>query len=95
MFTNNISEIKLDGVFPYIGIKPNVEMFSGQVEQDKQGFIITDNSMETTTKGVWAIGDIRNTPLRQVITAVADGAIAGVSVARYLTTIKEEVEMKG
>lgn len=92
--SNKEFELKVDGVFPYIGIEPNVEMFTGQVEQDKNGFIITDNSMKTTVKGVWAIGDIRNTPLRQVITAVADGAIAGVSVAKYLITLNEEVELK-
>ena len=48
--TKDIFEIKTDGIFPYIGIEPNVEMFSGQVEQDKNGFIITDNSMKTTAK---------------------------------------------
>ena len=88
-------EIEAEGIFPYIGIEPNIEMFSGQIEQDKLGFIITDNSMKTTTEGVWAIGDIRNTPLRQVITAVADGAIAGVSVSKYLLSIGDKVELKG
>lgn len=88
--TKKISALKTDGIFPYIGIEPNSEMFSGQVEQDKQGFIVTDNSMKTSTNGVWAIGDIRNTPLRQVITAVSDGAVAGVSVSRYLMNLKEE-----
>ena len=93
--TNDIKEINTDGIFPYIGIEPNVEMFSGQVEQDKNGFIVTDNSMKTTTEGVWAIGDIRNTPLRQVITAVADGAIAGVSVSKYIASVSEEIRVKG
>jgi len=92
--TNETVEIKTDGIFPYIGIKPNVEMFSNQVELDKQGFIITDNSMKTSTKGVFAIGDIRNTPLRQVITAVADGAIAGVSVSKYIASLKDEIKIK-
>ena len=92
--TEKMAEIKTDGVFPYIGIEPNVEMFSGQVEQDKYGFIVTDSSMKTTTSGVWAIGDIRNTPLRQVITAVADGAIAGVSVSKYLMTLEDEIKVK-
>ena len=92
--TNKLINIKTDGLFPYIGIEPNAEIFSGQVEQDKQGFIITDSSMKTTTEGVWAIGDIRNTPLRQVITAVADGAIAGVSVSKYIASLKDEVRIK-
>lgn len=88
--SEKILNLRMQGIFPYIGIEPNSEMFSGQVEQDKQGFIITDNSMKTSTKGVWAVGDIRNTPLRQVITAVSDGAVAGVSVSRYLINEKEE-----
>ena len=54
------------------------------MKQDSQGFIMTDNTMQTSTEGVYAIGDIRNTPLRQVITAVSDGAIAGVMVSKYL-----------
>ena len=88
---NNVNfseiEIKTDGVFPYIGIEPNVEYFSGQLKQDEQGFIITDNSMRTSQKGVFAIGDIRNTPLRQVVTAVADGAIAGVEASKYIMNL--------
>ena len=47
--------------------------------------------MKTSAQGVFAVGDIRNTPLRQVITAVSDGAIAGVEAARYLMTTKEKV----
>ena len=47
--------------------------------------------MKTNIEGVFAVGDVRNTPLRQVVTAVSDGAIAGVEVAKYLTKIKETV----
>ena len=83
--------LKLDGVFPYIGLEPNSELFCGLVEQDKQGFIKTDVTMKTNVNGVYAIGDIRNTPLRQVITAVSDGAVAGVEVAKYLINSKEKV----
>ena len=85
ILTNEENIIKTDGIFPYIGLKPNSELFSAQVEQDKEGFIITDNTMKTSLDGVYAIGDIRNTPLRQVITAVSDGAIAGVEVSKYLS----------
>ncbi len=80
--------LKVDGVFPYIGFAPNVDLFSGQLQQNAQGFIETDANMETSIKGVYAIGDVRNTPLRQVITAASDGAIAGNSAVRYLETIK-------
>lgn len=78
-----------DGVFPYIGIVPNVTDFSGQLEQDRNGFIRTDATMATSVDGVFAVGDVRNTPLRQVITAASDGAIAAVYVVKYV----EEVAM--
>ena len=89
--TNKTQEIKVDGVFPYIGIEPNSEMFATQIKQDESGFILTDVSMKTNIEGVFAIGDIRNTPLRQVITAVSDGAIAGVEAAKYLMNLKTTV----
>ena len=78
-----------DGVFPYIGIVPNVTDFSGQLEQDRNGFIKTDATMSTSVDGVFAVGDVRNTPLRQVITAASDGAIAAVYAVKYV----EEVAM--
>lgn len=81
--------LAVDGVFPYIGITPNVENISGQITQDKAGFIITDETMKTSIDGVFAIGDVRNTPLRQVITAASDGAIAGVYAVKYIESLKE------
>ena len=89
--TSKIKDYKTDGVFPYIGLEPNVELFSGQIEEDKNGFILTDSAMKTNIDGVYAVGDVRNTPLRQVITAVSDGAIAAVEVSKYLMDIKEAV----
>lgn len=86
--TGEKTVMKVDGVFPYIGFTPNVDLFSGQLNQNAQGFIETDANMETSIKGVYAIGDVRNTPLRQVITAASDGAIAGNSAVRYLETLK-------
>ena len=62
--TNKEKIIKIDGIFPYIGIEPNIELFLHQVNFDKFGFIITDNTMKTNLEGVYAIGDVRNTPLR-------------------------------
>src|SRR5574344_2420977 len=61
--TNEIKELKIDGIFPYIGIRPNVEIVNGQLEQDRGGFIITDETMKTSVDGVYAVGDIRKTPL--------------------------------
>ena len=81
----------VNGVFPYIGITPNVELFSGQLEQDASGFIITDETMATSVDGVFAVGDVRKTPLRQVITAASDGAIGAVFAVKYIETHKEVV----
>lgn len=87
--TDEIFNLAVDGVFPYIGITPNVENISGQITQDKVGFIITDETMKTSIEGVFAIGDVRKTPLRQVITAASDGAIAGVYAVKYIESLKE------
>ena len=77
-------KIKVDGVFEYIGWKPNSELVKDLVELDEKNFIITNFKMETSLPGIFAVGDVRNTPLRQVITAVADGAIAAIYVDRFL-----------
>ena len=87
--TDEMFNLAVAGVFPYIGITPNVENISGQITQDKAGFIITDETMKTSIDGVFAIGDVRNTPLRQVITAASDGAIAGVYAVKYVESLKE------
>ena len=87
--TDEMFNLAVDGVFPYIGITPNVENISGQITQDKAGFIITDETMKTSIDGVFAIGDVRNTPLRQVITAASGGAIAGVYAVKYIESLKE------
>jgi len=88
--TERTDILKVDGVFPYIGITPNINFINGQIQQDERGFIKTDEHLCTSVKGVYAVGDVRTTPLRQVITAAADGAIAGVAAIKYL----EETETK-
>ena len=80
--------LNIDGVFPYIGITPNIDNINGQLIQDKGGFIITDETMKTSVDGVFAVGDVRHTPLRQVITAASDGAIGAVYAVKYLETLK-------
>lgn len=89
--TNEISSLNVNGIFPYIGITPNVEGFSGQLEQDMSGFIITDETMQTSLEGVFAVGDVRKTPLRQVITAASDGAVGAVYAVKYIEVHKEVV----
>ena len=87
--THQISNLSVNGVFPYIGIVPNVEHVSGQILQDAGGFIVTDETMSTSLEGVFAVGDVRKTPLRQVITAASDGAVGAVYAVKYLETHKE------
>jgi len=82
--TNKTSELSLDGVFEYVGLLPNTEAFKNLIDTDKNGFVITDENMAASLKGIFAAGDVRKTPLRQVITAVSDGALAATSVEKYL-----------
>ncbi len=84
--TNETKELEISGVFPYIGFIPNTENFNAQIKQTPQGFIETDENMQTSIEGVYAAGDVRNTPLRQVITSASDGAIAACSAVKYIET---------
>lgn len=82
--TQETSELKIDGVFPFIGLTPNISLINGQLQQDSSGFIVTDENMRTSIEGVFAAGDVRTSPLRQVITATSDGAIAAVNAIKYV-----------
>ena len=77
-------DIELDGVFVFVGYKPNTDFLEGIVDLDEGGYIITNEKMETSAEGIFAVGDVRNTPLRQVITAAADGAVAAVYAEEYI-----------
>lgn len=91
---NKSAKLKIDGIFPYIGLEPNIEHIGAQLKLDETGFIITDEFMKTNINGVYAIGDVRKTPLRQVITAVSDGAIAGVEASKYVMNLENTVIRK-
>ncbi|MFZ3167678.1 MAG: thioredoxin-disulfide reductase [Candidatus Methanoperedens sp.] len=80
--TNVTSEVKTDGVFIYVGLIPNTKF--ADVKKDEWGFVIANAKMESSVKGIFVAGDCRVTPLRQITTAVGDGAIAAVSAERYL-----------
>jgi len=75
--------LKTDGVFIFIGLNPNSKLVEGLVEIDPYGYIVTDENMETSVKGLYAIGDVRRKNLRQIVTAVADGAIAVEHAAKH------------
>lgn len=80
--TQDVKEIKVNGVFVAIGTKPNNELVKDMVETDEWGYIKTDSGMKTNVAGLYAIGDIRNTNLRQILTACADGAVAIQSIIK-------------
>jgi thioredoxin reductase (NADPH) len=82
--TGEERELNTDGVFIFIGNEPNVSPVAHLVETTETGFIITDEEMRTKTPGLLAAGDVRHKPLKQVVTAVADGAVAAMSAAKYL-----------
>lgn len=72
------------GVFVFAGYLPQTERFKEQVECDEQGYVLTDSQMQTSVAGVFAAGDLRQKSLRQVVTAVSDGAVAAVACEKYL-----------
>ena len=78
------SELKCDGIFVSIGRKPATELFS-ELELDESGYIIADESTKTSIGGVFAVGDVRTKALRQVVTAVSDGAVAAHFAEEYLS----------
>ncbi len=84
---NSMTELPVSGVFFYVGIKPNDEAFRGLVEADSRGFVISDEKMATSVPGIFAAGDIRAKELRQISTAVGDGAAAAYSAQRYLENL--------
>ena len=79
----SITRLDVEAVFEYVGLQPNSEIIGDLVDTDESGFILTDTTMKTSHKGIYAIGDVRDTPLRQVITAVADGAVAAMCIDKY------------
>lgn len=81
---SEITILKTDGVFIYIGFKANTEFLKNQVKLDDNGFIITDEDMKTSLPGVFACGDVRSKKVKQIVTAVSDGAIATISAQKYL-----------
>ncbi len=83
--TNEKREVECDGVFISIGRKPATEFLDGKLELDKGGYIVADESTKTSIDGVFAVGDVRTKVLRQVVTAVSDGAVAAHYAEEYLS----------
>ena len=84
--SNKKSSMNVDGVFIYAGLMPNTDFVKENIKLDDNGHIITDEKLATNIPGIYAAGDVRKKILRQVVTSVADGAIALNSVKEYLTS---------
>lgn len=82
--TNEILDIPVDTCFLFIGYVPNTEIFKGIINMTRAGYVLTTEKMETNIPGVFAAGDVRDKFLKQVATAVGDGAIAGYAAEKYL-----------
>ena len=85
--TSEETTLKVDGCFIWVGITPNTAFLGDGPALDDYGFITTDAHMATSIPGVFAAGDVRNTPLRQISTAVGDAAIATVSAEHYIENL--------
>lgn len=84
VITKAQTDIKCDGVFVSIGRKPDTDIFKGTVDLDGNGYIAADETTKTNIPGVYAVGDVRTKALRQVVTAVSDGAVAVHFAEEYL-----------
>lgn len=79
------TEFSCDGLFVAVGYLPNTGLFRSQVETDEAGYVLADETTRTSLPGVYAVGDLRRKPLRQVVTAAADGAVAAHFIEEYLS----------
>lgn len=80
--TKEIHELETDGIFVFVGMKPNTDLFGGKLKVNDWGYVIVDEDMLTNIDGVYAVGDIINKKYRQITTAVSDGTIAAMAIAK-------------
>lgn len=85
---NETFELPCDGVFVAIGNMPNTALVKGQVTLDEYGYVVADETTRTNIDGVFAIGDMRSKPLRQIVTAVSDGAVASKYAEEYINEMR-------
>ena len=87
--TGQDREIPCDGLFVAVGYIPNSQLYQGQVDLDEAGYVLAGETTKTNLPGVFAVGDLRKKPLRQVVTAASDGAVAAHFIEEYFyTTLK-------
>jgi thioredoxin reductase (NADPH) len=88
--TNEEKTVKVDGVFIYKGFLPNCGFLEGLVEIDQEGYIITNERMETSVMGIYAVGDIRSKRVRQIAVASGEGTVAALFAGEYIHEIKRK-----
>jgi thioredoxin reductase (NADPH) len=82
------SVLEAEGMFSYIGNMPNTQLFTGQLELDDSGYIVTDRKMHTSVPGVFAAGDVQERTLKQVVTAVGSGAMAAMEAEKFVAELE-------
>jgi len=82
--TGEESELPTDGVFIFIGYTPNTKLYDGQLELDEEGYLVTNQLMETNVPGVFAAGEVNDPHFRQVITSAGMGAAAAIQATRFI-----------
>ncbi|MBM4140548.1 MAG: thioredoxin-disulfide reductase [Nitrospira sp.] len=87
--TGEVSRLDVQGVFIYVGYNPSTGFLKGLVKLDEDNYILTDEDMSTSVPGIFAAGDVRAKPLKQITTAVGDGATAAVSSEKYISQMKK------
>jgi thioredoxin reductase (NADPH) len=88
--TKDRSQLKVGGVFIFVGFKPNTGIVEGHVDHDAGGYFVTDDRMMTSIPGLFAAGDVRSQLTRQVTTAVGDATTAAIAVEKYLARLREQ-----
>jgi thioredoxin reductase (NADPH) len=93
--TNEVSSLDVAGVFVFVGVAPHVDYLkAGLLQQRPGGWIVAGGHLETSVPGIFAAGDVRDTPLRQVVTAAADGAVAAMSAYHYIESGGQSLELE-
>ncbi|KPL19668.1 MAG: thioredoxin reductase [candidate division Zixibacteria bacterium SM23_81] len=82
--TGREDNVETSGIFLYVGVKPNSDLFDFKIDADQRGFLRTDENMRTSVEGIYAVGDVRSKQLRQIVTATGEGATAAFAVQKYL-----------